>query len=88
MRDALCSRRFGGTFAVLAGVAAAFCLVFVGRAGAAETFSNSVTFIGDSVTAGFGYCGTENEVKCKPNEEMANSWFDTVRFGTSLHACA
>ena len=39
---------------------------------------NKVTFIGDSVTAGFGFCGysenKKNTTKCKPNQEMANSW--------------
>jgi hypothetical protein len=37
-----------------------------------------VTFIGDSVTAGFGYCGiAENakNVSCSPNQEMADSWY-------------
>lgn len=40
-------------------------------------FHAAVTFIGDSVTAGFGYCGiAENapHVKCRPNVKMANSW--------------
>jgi hypothetical protein len=38
-----------------------------------------VVFIGDSVTAGFGYCGTEGGdrsagVACSPNESIANNW--------------
>src|ERR1700753_27230 len=54
-----------------------------------ETFSNKVTFIGDSVTAGFGYCGTEDlqKVECEPNEAMANSWNDPLD-GTNLEKCA
>src|SRR6185437_11244455 len=69
-------------------LAAVICLAAPAAAGA-ETFSNSVTFIGDSVTAGFGYCGSEDpgKVTCKTNDEIANSWFDTPRFGTSLRAC-
>jgi hypothetical protein len=51
-------------------------------------FNDDVTFIGDSVTAGFGYCGiAENaaHVSCVPNEKMANSWY----FGNnSLDDCA
>lgn len=41
-------------------------------------FTNDVTFIGDSVTAGFGFCGiAENaaHVSCKANQELANSWY-------------
>ncbi|HTT94890.1 MAG TPA: hypothetical protein VMF55_09465 [Solirubrobacterales bacterium] len=40
-------------------------------------FADKMTFIGDSVTAGFGFCGPAENAKnvhCKPNEEMANSW--------------
>ena len=69
------------------GIVAAVCLISTATAGAAETFSNSVTFIGDSVTAGFGYCGTENLAKvddCQPNEEMEDSW----DLGISLKKCA
>lgn len=44
----------------------------------ATEYSNKVTFIGDSVTAGFGFCGysenAKNTTGCKPNQEMANSW--------------
>ena len=40
--------------------------------------SNKVTFIGDSVTAGFGYCGyseqAKNTTKCRTNQEMENDW--------------
>jgi Glycine rich protein len=38
----------------------------------------AVTFIGDSVTAGFGYCGaSENaaNVSCAPNQAFANAWY-------------
>ena len=37
-----------------------------------------VVFIGDSVTAGFGYCGpeeAEKDVSCGVNQAMANSWY-------------
>ena len=47
----------------------------------------AVTFIGDSVTAGFGFCGVaENagDVDCKPNQAMADSWFYQ---DTSLNDC-
>ena len=46
-----------------------------------------MTFVGDSVTAGFGYCGvSENadDVDCKPNQPMADSWFHQ---DTSLNDC-
>ena len=49
---------------------------------------NSVVFIGDSVTAGFGYCGvqeSEKDVSCGVNQEMANSWY---RGDNSLKDCA
>jgi hypothetical protein len=49
---------------------------------------NTVTFIGDSVTAGFGYCGpaeVASGVSCRPNQEMANSW---VIGKNSLKDCA
>jgi hypothetical protein len=41
--------------------------------------ADRVIAVGDSVTAGFGYCGTEggansDRVSCGPNQEMANSW--------------
>ena len=47
-----------------------------------------MTFIGDSVTAGFGYCGiAENakNVSCSPNQEMANAW---LLGDNSLSDCA
>jgi len=47
-----------------------------------------VVFIGDSVTAGFGYCGAEEaekDVSCGVNQEMANSWY---RGDNSLKDCA
>ncbi len=48
----------------------------------------TVTFIGDSVTAGFGYCGaSENarNVSCGVNQPFANAWY----FGdNSLSDCA
>lgn len=45
-------------------------------AGPPENFAAKVTFIGDSVTAGFGYCGHEDkwDVTCGLNGEMANRW--------------
>jgi hypothetical protein len=39
--------------------------------------AGTVTFIGDSVTAGFGYCGaSENasKISCAPNEAFADAW--------------
>jgi len=47
-----------------------------------------VYFIGDSVTAGFGYCGTEagtesNEITCRTNEPFANAWTGV----NSVEAC-
>jgi hypothetical protein len=48
---------------------------------------DSVTFIGDSVTAGFDYCGTaENapHISCTVNDAMPNSWF---RGDNSLKDC-
>ncbi|HJZ37652.1 MAG TPA: hypothetical protein VJ204_15390 [Solirubrobacterales bacterium] len=51
---------------------------------------NKVTFIGDSVTAGFGYCGyvehKKDTTKCKTNQEMDNSWGVTGENG--LGDCA
>jgi hypothetical protein len=49
-----------------------------------------VYFIGDSVTAGFGYCGFEGgdnsaNVSCGPNQSMANAWKEGPN---SLQACA
>ena len=48
----------------------------------------TVTFIGDSVTAGFGYCGCLRErsnVSCGVNQPFANAWY----FGdNSLSDCA
>lgn len=49
---------------------------------------NPVVFIGDSVTAGFGYCGAEEaekDVSCGVNQAMANSWY---RGDNSLKDCA
>jgi hypothetical protein len=48
----------------------------------------SVYFVGDSVTAGFGYCGTEGgrdsaDLTCRTNEPFANSWTGE----NSLSAC-
>ena len=48
-----------------------------------------VIFIGDSVTAGFGYCGDEGgrdsaNIKCKRNDSIADSW----KGENSLQACA
>jgi hypothetical protein len=83
-------KRVGGQLAAIVSVVAVIALMAAAAAAAAgttETFSNSVTFIGDSVTAGFGYCGTENakNVTCKTNEEFADSWY----FGNnSLSDCA
>lgn len=53
--------------------------------GPPESFSDKVTFIGDSVTAGFGYCGAENkwDLTCKVNGEMKNRWLST----DSIRAC-
>jgi len=49
---------------------------------------DQVTFIGDSVTAGFGYCGTAENAKnisCKANQEINDRWY----FGdNSLDDCA
>jgi hypothetical protein len=59
--------------------------------GAAFTamFNPPVIFIGDSVTAGFGYCGTEGgansaNINCRPNESIADRWTGE----NSLRACA
>lgn len=48
-----------------------------------------VYFIGDSVTAGFGYCGSEggthsSDIACVPNQPFANAWTGQ----NSLKACA
>jgi hypothetical protein len=53
----------------------------------APQYLNKMTFIGDSVTAGFGYCGSENKkvANCAPNEEMGDNW--TVG-STNLDDCA
>ncbi|MGO9055080.1 MAG: hypothetical protein ACLQID_24455 [Streptosporangiaceae bacterium] len=54
----------------------------------AGTLKDAVTFIGDSVTAGFGYCGVvENAsgVSCTVNQPMANSWY---LGDNSLFSCA
>jgi hypothetical protein len=47
-----------------------------------------VYFLGDSVTAGFGYCGTEggpdsSDITCGVNQPFANDWTGT----NSLQAC-
>ncbi|HEY2477376.1 MAG TPA: hypothetical protein VGI17_01470 [Solirubrobacterales bacterium] len=79
--------RVGGKLATIVSVImVVFLMTAAAALGATETFSPSVTFIGDSVTAGFGYCGTENakEVTCKPNEEFANAWTGK----NSIKACA
>jgi len=69
--------------ACITAIVAVLCLTATATATA---FSNSVTFIGDSVTAGFGFCGSENakEVNCRPNQEFANDWTGE----NSLEACA
>jgi hypothetical protein len=49
--------------------------------------AGTVTFIGDSVTAGFGYCGaSENatNISCRPNQEFADAWYIG---DNSLHDC-
>jgi hypothetical protein len=79
MRLSVKSKRAGVKLATLVSVVAALFLMAATTAAAAdttETFDNSVTFIGDSVTAGFGYCGTENakNVTCGTNDEMADRW--------------
>lgn len=90
MRNEYIPKRVGVKLAAIVSVVAVVFTVTAAAAaaaGATETFSNSVTFIGDSVTAGFGYCGTESakNVTCKPNEEFADSWY----FGdNSLKDCA
>jgi hypothetical protein len=48
-----------------------------------------VYFLGDSVTAGFGYCGTEGgpdsaDIACGANQPFANDWTGT----NSLQACS
>lgn len=88
MRNLSIPKRFGGRIAAIVIVAALFPTATAGAAGPPESFSDSVTFIGDSVTAGFGYCGTENpnEVTCNPNEEMEDAWKEGEK--SSLEACA
>jgi hypothetical protein len=57
-----------------------------GRADAPE-YEDKMTFIGDSVTAGFGYCGTKesSRVSCGLNQEMEDNW----KWGdTALKKCA
>jgi len=80
---ALCLSALLGLLALAAGTAGA---ATPGAAGndvpsfggpATPELQNKVTFIGDSVTAGFGFCGySENaaNVKCPPNQEMADRW--------------
>ncbi|HEY2054463.1 MAG TPA: hypothetical protein VGH14_11065 [Solirubrobacterales bacterium] len=92
MRYTCIAARVGGKLAAIVSVVAVVFLVTAAVAGAARatgTFSNSVTFIGDSVTAGFGFCGTEDpaKVECQPNEEMKDSWDDPFD-GTNLKKCA
>jgi len=54
-----------------------------------EVTPHTVVFLGDSVTAGFGYCGTEGgansgNISCSPNQSFSNNWI----LGTnSLKAC-
>jgi hypothetical protein len=50
-------------------------------------YKDEMTFIGDSVTAGFGYCGSENKkiANCAPNDEMGDNWLIGK---TTLKACA
>lgn len=73
-RLALCLCALASVMAVSAATAAAAPEF----APAASEYSNKVTFIGDSVTAGFGFCGYSENVKnttgCRTNQEMANSW--------------
>jgi hypothetical protein len=49
--------------------------------------ATKVYFIGDSVTAGFGYCGTEGvvdkPVTCRTNEPFGNAWLGA----NSIDAC-
>lgn len=52
--------------------------------------TNNVYFLGDSVTAGFGYCGTEAASflpgsSCLPNQPFADSW---VPAGFTLATCS
>lgn len=64
-------------FATLAGVIPGIAAQAAQAGDNAGTFKNAVTFIGDSVTAGFGFCGVaENAsgVQCQVNQQMANSW--------------
>jgi hypothetical protein len=72
------------------GLAAAAADAATGDAPSSAPLSNKVTFIGDSVTAGFGYCGYSEHKKdttnCKTNQEMANSWGVTGENG--LGDCA
>jgi hypothetical protein len=74
------SKLQAGRFALLLTTLFSFLALSAGAAGAATTSpppSNKMTFIGDSVTAGFGYCGSgesAKNIKCKANEEMANNW--------------
>lgn len=49
-------------------------------AASASAAAPTVYFIGDSVTAGFGFCGTEGgsnsaHITCRVNGEFANSWY-------------
>jgi hypothetical protein len=85
-RFALCLAALASLFAVVAGTASAA----TGDSATGEGLSNKVTFIGDSVTAGFGFCGySENKkdtTKCKTNQEMENAWGVTGE--NSLGDCA
>jgi hypothetical protein len=73
-RLALC---LSALVAVLAMAATTASAATSGDTATAE-LSNKVTFIGDSVTAGFGFCGysenAKNTTGCKANQEMSNSW--------------
>jgi hypothetical protein len=52
-----------------------------------ERYRDDVYFIGDSVTAGFGYCGAADG-GCKVNNEMDNSWAVRGLGSTTLYDCA
>jgi hypothetical protein len=81
-----------GRLALLLTSIFALCALSAGVASAASNheapkYDDKMTFIGDSVTAGFGYCGTENKkiANCAPNDEMGDNW---VIGSTTLKACA
>ena len=81
-------KRFRGASAATAfAVSGLVTLVLTSSALAASP--PNVYFIGDSVTAGFGYCGTEggansSSITCKSNQPFADAW----KFGdNSLSDC-